>query len=74
MAIAIAMEMTNEIEFACNERSKSNEICAVIIIWHVYIKLKTFCNVLQRNLKFQNWNKSALQVSNGMITVIEAPK
>ena len=72
--MAIAMEMTNEIEFACNERSKSNEICAVSIIWHAYKSSFTIiCNVLQRNLKFQIWNKSALQVSNGMITVIEAP-
>ena len=36
MAIAMENLMTNEIEFACNGRSKSNEICAGSIIWHVY--------------------------------------
>ena len=29
--MAIVIEMTNEIEFACNERSKSNETCAVSV-------------------------------------------
>ena len=38
-----AMKMTNEIEFACNERSKSHEICASSIA--NILKLQNKCKM-----------------------------